>query len=165
VAIPAGVETRLEEWDQEAVGADTKDRVQAGRVVLLEPDECDYAPDLSDLADVFMETADELALTRLGTKSLDVVILDGAPTESVRDSLMENTVRVSSARMREALSDVPIPLEWQKHWYLRRAVPLRLVDGETILGDLVVKYDSVYGLQHTSPKHEGGGNDQLRSSQ
>jgi len=163
-AITAGVETRLKEWDQEAAGADAKDRVQAGRVVLLEPDECDYAPDLSDLADVFTETADELALTRLGTKSLDVVILDGAPTESDRDSLIENTVRVSSVRMRAALADVPIPLEWQKHWYLRRAVPLRLVDGEATVGDLIVTYDSVYGLQHTSQQHTGGAHDQLRST-
>jgi len=163
--LPADVEERLMEWDQEDAGTDAKDRVQAGRVVLLEPDECDYAPDLSDLADVFTETADELALTRLGTKSLDVVILDAAPRESDRDSLIENTVRVSSVRLRTALSDVPPPPEWQQHWYLRRAVPLRLVDGETILGDLVVKYDSVYGLQHTSLKHEGGGHDQLRSSQ
>lgn len=155
-SLPKAIADRLEEWDQEDTGSDARDRVQASRLEIGTPAFFDYEPDLSELSGQFTEVDEERVRTRLGTESFNVVILAEDVETAELEAHIDNTVRVSSVALRKALQNTPKPPEWERHWFLSHAVPLRLDRGTTSIGGFSVTYDSQYGMQH-SRSQEGDG--------
>ncbi len=153
--LPETVIEHLSEWDREAGGNDAKERVHASRIELPTPEFFDDEPDLSELAGLFAEVDEEKVRTRLGEDSMDVVILAADAGMDEYELHIENTVRVSSRVLRAALQDVPQPSEWNKHWFLNRAVPLRPNNGKAEIEGLTISYNRQYGLQHTKSRKEG----------
>ncbi len=147
-SLPTTIAERLAEWDQEDLGSEARDRVQASRIALNSPAFFDYEPDLSELAGQFAEVDDELVRTRLGAESIDVVIITDDVQMDELDAHIDNTVRVSVAALRKTLRGVPRPSAWERHWFLNRAVPLRLDEGKVLIDGVEVSYDSQFGLQY-----------------